>query len=491
MAKNLRDAVFAYRDLREWLVEADRLGELTNVAGLNKEEDIGLASGLVMQEDSANCVLFDEIPGHEKGFRVLVNFFGGKRKNMTMGFPADLTKTGLSHAYYLNQCENRKPIPHKIVEDGPVMENIMEGDDVNLDLFPAPLWHAEDGGVYMGTGSYNVTRDPDTDVMNIGADRVMQHDRRTVGYTISAGKHGRVHRDKYFERGEPMPACIVIGGDPMTFLSAGAEKPSGVCDYDLVGAMRGAALDCIKGKHTGIPFPANAEIVLEGFVDPVERRAEGPFGEWTGYYDADARPEPVMHVKAVYYRNNPIILGCPPQRPPDEMCRYRAITRSAMLHAAIEEAGVPDVDSAWAHEIGNSRLLLAVSIKQRYPGHARQAGHIAAMCHIGAYAGRYVIVTDEDVDISNLGQLTWAMLTRSDPGTSIDIITDALSTPTDPRISPEDKAMGKLTNSRAIIDACRPFHWKDDFPPVNAPSQEVARKAREKFGYLLDGEDYL
>jgi UbiD family decarboxylase len=489
MAKNVRDTVFAYKDLRDWLVEADRLGELTTVTGLNTEEDIGLASGLVMQEESANCVLFDEIPGHEKGFRVLVNFFGGTRGNMTMGFPANLTRTDLSHAYYQHQIKDLNTIPHKIVEDGPVMENIMEGDDVDLDLFPAPLWHAEDGGVYIGTGSYNVTRDPDTDVLNIGADRVMLHDRKTVGYTSSPGTHGRGHRDKYFARGEPMPACIVIGGDPMTYLNAGAEMPSGVCDYDMVGGLRGAALDCIRGKHTGLPFPADAEIVLEGFVDPVERRAEGPFGEWTGYYDSDVRPEPVMHVKAVYYRNDPIILGCPPQRPPDEMCRYRAVTRSAMLHAAIEEAGVPDVDSAWAHEIGNSRLLLAVAIKQRYPGHARQAGHVAAMCHIGAYAGRYVIVTEEDVDISNLGELTWAMLTRSDPGTSIDIITDALSTPMDPRIAPEDKAMGNFTNSRAIIDACRPFHWKDDFPPVNAPSPEVARKAREKFGYLLDGED--
>ncbi|MDE0057840.1 MAG: UbiD family decarboxylase, partial [Defluviicoccus sp.] len=185
----------------------------------------------------------------------------------------------------------------------------------------------------------------------------------------------------------------------------------------------------------------------------------------------------------------PIILGCPPQRPPDEMCRYRAVTRSAMLRDAIEKAGVPDVRAAWAHEVGNSRMLLAVAIRQRYPGHAKQAGHVAAMCHVGAYAGKYVVVTDEDVDISNLEEMTWAMITRSDPSTSIDIIEGAWSTPLDPRIPPEEKAKGNMTNSRAIIDACRPFHWKDSFPPVNAPTQEVARRAREKFGYLLEGRD--
>ena len=150
---------------------------------------------------------------------------------------------------------------------------------------------------------------------------------------------------------------------------------------------------------------------------------------------------------------------------------------------------MPDVHAAWAHEVGNSRMLLAVAIKQRYPGHAKQAGHVAAMCHVGAYAGKYVVVTDEDVDISNLEEMTWAMITRSDPATSIDIIKDAWSTPLDPRIPPEEKAKGNMTNSRAIVDACRPFHWKDDFPPVNAPTQEVARRAREKFGYLLEGGD--
>ena len=105
---------------------------------------------------------------------------------------------------------------------------------------------------------------------------------------------------------------------------------------------------------------------------------------------------------------------------------------------------MPDVVAAWAHETGTARLLLGISIKQRYPGHATQAGHIAAMCHVGAYAGRYVIVVDDDIDPSNLDELIWAMLTRSDPATSIDIIHNAWSTPLDPRIEPERKAQGRL-----------------------------------------------
>jgi 4-hydroxy-3-polyprenylbenzoate decarboxylase len=132
-------------------------------------------------------------------------------------------------------------------------------------------------------------------------------------------------------------------------------------------------------------------------------------------------------------------------------------------------------------------MLLCIAIEQRYAGHAVQVGHVASQCHVGAYAGKYVVVVDDDIDVSNLEEVVWAMITRSDPATSIDIIHNAWSTPLDPRIPPEQRAKGDMTNSRAIIDATRPYAWRDKFPPVNMPSPESARRAREKFSYLLDG----
>jgi UbiD family decarboxylase len=241
----------------------------------------------------------------------------------------------------------------------------------------------------------------------------------------------------------------------------------------------------VRGKVTGLPFPANAEIVLEGYVRPGNKRKEGPFGEWTGYYASDVRDEPVLDIQAIYHRNDPILLGCAPFCPPDEQARYRAVTRSAMLREEIEKAGVPGVTAAWAHEAGGARMLVAVAIQQRYGGHAKQAGHIAAQCHVGAYAGRYVVVVDDDIDPSNLEELMWAVCTRSDPATSIDFITGAWSTPLDPRLPPEERAKGNFTNSRAIIDACRPFHWRDQFPKVNRLTAEQLAAAKQKFGYLL------
>jgi 4-hydroxy-3-polyprenylbenzoate decarboxylase len=172
-------------------------------------------------------------------------------------------------------------------------------------------------------------------------------------------------------------------------------------------------------------------------------------------------------------------------RPPDELGRYRSVIKSALLRQTVQKAGVPDVTGVWVHEVGGARMLVGISITQRYPGHSKQAGHVACQCHTGAYAGKYVVVVDDDIDVSNLEQLIWAMVTRSDPATSIDIIRGAWSTPLDPRISPEDKAAGNFTNSRAIIDACRPFHWRDRFPAVNMPSPDTMKRALQKFSYLL------
>jgi 4-hydroxy-3-polyprenylbenzoate decarboxylase len=132
-------------------------------------------------------------------------------------------------------------------------------------------------------------------------------------------------------------------------------------------------------------------------------------------------------------------------------------------------------------------MLHGVAIRQRYPGHAKQAGHIAAQCHATNYANKYVVVVDDDIDVTNLEELWWALITRSDPATSIDLIHGARTSPADPRLTPEQRARGDLTNSRAVIDACRPFHWRDQFPIVNAPTAEQARRARDKFGHLLRG----
>jgi UbiD family decarboxylase len=226
---------------------------------------------------------------------------------------------------------------------------------------------------------------------------------------------------------------------------------------------------------TGLPIPALSEIVMEGYLlsPEVETLPEGPFGEFTGYYAADARPAPVMEVGAVHYRNDPILLGSPPMKPP--RFHFGLPFRAASIWGDLEAAGVTDVKGAWQHV---SQLMTVVSIQQRYAGHAKRAALIAAA---NSYMGRLIVVVDEDVDPSNLADVMWAVTTRSEPSEQVDIIRDAWSSGLDPRIPAEQKLKGITSNSKMIIDACKPFAWRNEFPPSSALSIEEARSIMEKW----------
>ncbi|MBI2361489.1 MAG: UbiD family decarboxylase, partial [Deltaproteobacteria bacterium] len=248
---------FRYNDLREWMREAERLGELRTVLGASWQEEIGLAADVVIKADNGPVVVFDEVPGCPKGFRVLVNVFGGRRRAMTLGFPDHLSKQELSQAFFEHYLKNQQHIAHEVVNDGPVFENIVTGDQIDVAKFPTPIWHVDDGGRYIGTGCFSVTMDPDERWVNAGCYRAMIQDHKSVSLLMVPGKHGHVHRQKYFSRGERMPVALVVGSDPLFFFVAGTEIPYGVCEFDIVGGMRGRPVELVRGKVTGLPFPAN------------------------------------------------------------------------------------------------------------------------------------------------------------------------------------------------------------------------------------------
>ncbi len=231
------EARIAYDDLREWLARAELLGEVRQVKGASWQEDIGLAAEAILREENGPCVVFDEVPGCPKGFRVLLNMFAGVRRNMTLGFPDHLTKWELSDAFREAYLKDNKPIPHEIVDDGPIFENIVTGDAIDVTKFPSPVWHELDGGRYIGTGTYSITRDPEEDWLNAGAYRAMVHDKTSVGMLMAAGHHAAIHYEKYLKRGEPMPVAMVLGGDPLCFFYGGLEAPYGVFEIDVVGGL--------------------------------------------------------------------------------------------------------------------------------------------------------------------------------------------------------------------------------------------------------------
>jgi len=265
-------------------------------------------------------------------------------------------------------------------------------------------------------------------------------------------------------------------------MAAGLEVPLGINEYNYTGAIKGSPLRVTESPLHHLPLPADGEIAVEGIVPPDEVREEGPFGEWTGYYASGERPQPVIRVQAVYYRNDPIILGSPPNRPPNDYSYWRAVVRSAILHDAVERAGVPDVRAVWTHEAGGARMFNVISITQRFAGHARMAGFVACQIREGAYAGRYVVVVDDDIDPSNANDVLWAMSTRTNPAEDIDYIRRAWSTALDPMVRPGSEAM---VNSRAIIDACRPYEWRHQFPAVAESSPELQAEVLKKWGHIF------
>ena len=206
---------------------------------------------------------------------------------------------------------------------------------------------------------------------------------------------------------------------------------------------------------------------------------EGPFGEFTGYYAADARPCPVMQVNAIHHRDDPILLGSPPMKPP--RFHFGLPFRAASIWSNLETAGVTDVVGVWQHV---AQLMTVVALRQRYAGHAKRAALIAAA---NSYMGRLVVVVDDDVDPSNLADVMWAITTRCEPSEQIDIVRNAWSSALDPRIPAEAKAAGITSHSKAIIEAVRPFGWKDKYPPTSALTADETREIEAKWGSAIAG----
>jgi len=459
--------------------------QLRVIEGADSDLEIGALSEVVGSGPEAPALLFDKIPGYPQGFRILTNMFQTQRRTASALGLADTLKGSALVNTIRATLESYHPVSPITITSGPVTENILEEKHVDLFKFPAPKLHKEDGGRYIGTQDAVITRDIEGNWVNLGSARVQVQEPSVVTVYISPGKQTRLIAERYWERKENCPVAIVCGIEPVLFAAASLGLPWGVSEYDFAGHFRKEPVRVISGQHTGLPIPADAELVLEGEMPPpeIDSRPEGPFGEWTGYYASGTRPAPVVHVKRIYYRNDPIITVVPLLKiyPLDS---YMSILfRSAEIWNEIEKCGITDVRGVWLMESG-SRFLLVISIRQRYGGHARQAAHVALGAREGGYLGRFVILVDDDIDPSNTADVLWAIATRCDPETSIDIVRGCWSSPLDPRISPERRRQGDFTNSRAIIDACKPFTWIKDFPKAHGLEPEERQRVLQKWKHI-------
>ncbi len=467
------------RDLREFIEKSDKLGECKVIEGADWNLEIGAITEWQAKPNTP-LLVFDKIKGYEPGYRVVTNLASTlKRLALLLGLsgveePLDLVK-GLR----TKTQGGFKPVYPVEVKTGPVTENVHRGKEINLLEFPAPKWHEMDGGRYLGTGHEILTKDPDEGWVNLGTYRVMVHDKNTMGSYIAYGQHGFTIRQKYWDKGQACPAVFVTGHDPLLWLISTTRIPWGVSEYEYTGWLRGRPIEVIKAPLTGLPVPAAAEIVIEGEIPPpeVETRMEGTFGEFTGYYAGGARPEPVFRIKSIMHRNDPIILGTPEFRIKPLYYWGRNIIRAAELWNQMEKI-VPGIKGVWMMEEAAMHLPV-ISIKQQYAGHATDTA-VAAKAITGMN-NRYIIVVDDDIDPSNTSEVIWAVATRCEPAENIDVVRGSRVSRLDPRLTPEKRKSGDFTCSVALLNACKPYSWINDFPLATRASPELMTKTKKKW----------
>jgi len=471
----------AARDLREWIARVEAIGQLQHITEeVDHNEEMGAITYMAHQKIGAPALLFERIRGCPPGFQALWNLLGSSvdRFGISVGEPTGLTVMDL-----IQRCRTKfgRAIPPVMVDgqEAPVNTHHMIGDAVDVTVFPAARHWPGDGGPYIGTADAVITRDPDGGWLNVGCYRQMVQDRNHVGLYLSPGKDARLHIERYWSRNEPCEVVAVWGVDPAMFIAASQTFPKTVSELDFIGGIIGRPVELVKGQVGSLPYPARAEIVMEGIIYPNAMKLEGPFGEFTGYY---GRPEDLaflVEVKAVHYRDNPILThALMADYPANECSLLYSIARSARIWNDLDKLGVPGIKGVYCHPAAAGGFALTVvSLEQRFPGHAPQALALAAQVPGGAYFSKWIIAVDDDVDPSNINQVLWAMATRCHPAEDIDILRQTWSTWLDPSQNPPDE---RPYGSKALINACMEHRYLKTFSKRTrlrrAVYEEVAAK---------------
>ncbi len=480
-----------WTDLREFLDRLDARGELRKVAGATWQEDIGALTEL-MTERRGPALLFDDVPGYASGYRVASNLYTSARRTAIAlgleGEPRDMAQE------WRRRMRDMKPVPWQEMACGAVLENVQTGNDVDVAKFPVPKWHENDGGRYIGTGVCVINRDPDTGFVNAGAYRVSIADAHTCAAFIEHGKHGYRIAQKHWQAGRKCPIVISVGQEPVLTALAGSSiyhAPEGVSELEVAGYIHGSPYPVVCGQVTGLPIPANGEIALEGFlVSPAERLIpEGPFGEWTGYYAHGRRPELVVEIAAVYHRDNPIIFGQPPTRPVGGYYNPNLGNDDIEWQERLERSGVGGIQRIYFLARPNMRV---VALRQQHEGHVAEV--IQALSPGGSqYSGHHIwVLVDDDVDVENVHEVMWAIASRCAPEHGVAVIPGNAVWQLDPRIPPEDRSLPgtegrqSYTAHNLVINACRPYRWLSDFPPVAVNSPALREATLRKWPHLFN-----
>lgn len=462
-------------DLRDFIKACEENGELHRITA---EVDWNLEISHIVkrnEEMGGPALLFENIKGHNSP--VFAGAFGSSKRMATvLGMPTNLSMCDLAQRWMKLTLDN--VVKPEEVTTGPVLENIDEGDAVNLEKFPVLKIYPRDGGRYIGTTVFIILRDPETNQINLGTYRMQMLDSKRVGVNALPGKRGHRILQKYKKLGQKAPAIAVIGCDPLLML-AGSLMNADASEMEIVGSLRGEPVKFITSPVNGMPFPADAEIVLEGEIDPNDSLPEGPFGEYTGYYaEGEKDNKPFMEVKKVLHRNSPVLWTSSLGRPVADIHMLLAFGRMATLWTDLERMKLPGIKSVYIPPESAGRFWAIVSVKTMYAGHANQIGTAVISTTTGHYGTKGVIIVDDDIKADDIDRVIWALSTRYEPLRGTQLINRGRSTMIDPALDPDSD---RMINSRIIMDATIPFEWGDKKPVEITMDQEVMKRVQERW----------
>ena len=452
-------------DLRTFISACESAGELRRVkAEVDWNLEISHVAKLT-EEKKGPALLFENVKGHSSP--VFTGAFGTEaRLALVLGLPAKVSLCEAARQWMKNTITAEGLIKAREVKDGPVLENVHEGAKVDLSMFPVPKFYPLDGGRYIGTAVFLVLRDPETNETNLGTYRMQMLDERSCGVQILPGKRGERILKKYRKLGKKMPAAAVLGCDPLLFM-AGTLMHKGASDFDITGTIRGQQQEFLLAPLTGLPVPAGAEIVLEGHIDPENFRAEGPFGEYTGYRTSPRDFRVTFRVNAISFRNDPTMTISNMGVPTDEGQLLRSFSLGLELDKLLRSQGIP-ITGVYMHPRSTHHMMI-VGVKPTYAGIATQVAQLAFGSKLGPWF-HMVVVVDDQTDIYDWNEVYHALCTRCNPARGIRVFEHTTGTPLYPHASPHERrySMG----SQVLFDCLWPLDWD----PVNDVPRLVSFK---------------
>ena len=445
----------AYADLNDFLRKLEREGELRHVAApVDPHLEVTEIVTRVVREGGP-ALVFDNVLG--SSMPLAINVFGTERRMaMALGVRSldeigdrigRLLEPELPHGLSglkdaVGKIASLRGVPPRKVRTAPCQEVVRTGDDV--DLYELPALHAwpGDGGAFLNLGLTN-TRHPETGVRNVGLYRLQRHDRDTVGMHWQIHKDSTAHHAVAERRGERLPVAIAFGCDPAVTYAASAPLP-GIDEYLFAGFVRGERVDLVDCVSVPLQVPATAQVVLEGWLEPGERRPEGPFGDHTGFY-TPVEPFPALRVGTMTMRRDPVFQTIVVGRPPQEDGPIGKATERIFL--PLVRMTVPEIADYDLPVEGVFHNCVIVSIHKRYPKHAQKV--MNAIWGAGLLSlSKLIVVVDDDCDVHDYAEVAWRAFGN------VDYAHDLLTT-----VGPVDHldhaAYSQFWGGKAGVDATR------------------------------------